>query len=247
MNDELATSTMEHLLYPFALNIKMCWSQIYKQAEVTNTDPIFFHGPIDMPNLTPWNFNENSWGTTWWLVGQKQQQKSSGLLKSILDNEFHASDSGQKIGSNSGRKIGSHLEVAMAVQVTGFNNMVSGEASGEKMTPTLHEYSIIPDSFALQIKSALIHSGGNHIINLLKRIKLSIHQNGDQLHIIPLDNERDDDNDDAGGGGSRGGGGKGRGQGGVPPNIGTSTSLINRAVICFDSEVYFSQLFTMQH
>ena len=56
-------------------------------------------------------------------------------------------------------------------------------------------------------------------------------QFGDQLHIVPLDEPNGDD---------------GGGEGGGPPNYGTSMPPLNGGGVCFDSEAYFAQLFTMQ-
>ena len=94
-----------------------------------------------------------------------------------------------------------------------------------------HEYSIIPTRFAHKIKHTWIHAGGDPNINPLKRIKLSMQQFGDQLHIVPLDEPSGDD---------------GGGEGGGPPNYGTSMSALNGGGVCFDSEAYCAQLFTMQ-
>lgn len=99
------------------------------------------------------------------------------------------------------------------------------------------EYSIIPDRFARKIKDAWIHAGGDADINPLRKVKLSMQQFGDQLHIVPLDEPH----------GGDGGGDNGGSDGHPPPPSGTATSPLTGGGVCFDSEAYFAQLFTMQH
>lgn len=87
---KLATSTvLKHTLYPFALNIKMCWSKNIRTEQESPTQILFASmDPLICPMLHLGIFMETV-GTQrgGWLFGNTNRN-TSGILKTILNSRF---------------------------------------------------------------------------------------------------------------------------------------------------------------